>query len=167
LSPIYFVPYPPYRLLAVQEGEDLKAKVDVFITLLYGNSKPDVAPGRRLSRLGEVLLATELMHLRQCHDEFPNHPRFSLLFDAAQRSNVCGVDQHATVIVGQLHRWGTAIKLQWRKENLIEQVKSANNLGEHDKQICELMAQLQQDAALKHQLSQEQAMLHKNEVLQV
>jgi hypothetical protein len=120
-----------------------------------------------MARFGEVLLATELMHLRECYKKYPGHKRVVILVEHAQRVKLCGDGLAATAILGQLQNWGDLIKLGWKKNNLIEKVKSANKLGEHDAEICELMSRLETDAASKHEQSMQQADSNKKEILQV
>lgn len=151
----------------LQDDPSLRPKVDVFVTVLYAESLPEVAPGNRLAKFGEVMLANELMHLRECYSKHPSHPRFEILVRAAQQCNLCGDGLAAFAILGQLKKWGDFIKLDWKRNNLIEQIKSANEMGEHDEEICALMSRLERDAAFQHQQTTQQADSNKKEVLQV
>ena len=166
-SPIYPIFPLSYIPLVLQDDPTLRPKVDVCITLLYAHSCPDLTPGRRLARLGEVLLANELMHSRECHTKHPLHTRFEILVSAVQRSNLCGENMAATQVLGKVQKWGDLIKLDWKKKNLIEQVKAANELGEHDNEICELMSRLEMDAASNHQELLRQGNYHYTEQMKV
>ena len=73
----------------------------------------------------------------------------------------------ATQVLGKVQKWGDLIKLDWKKKNLIEQVKAANELGEHDNEICELMSRLEMDAASNHQELLRQGKYHYTEQMKV